>query len=429
MTSELLVRLPRLHTGQIRRRERIKNENARFVVTMCGRRWGKTIDGEEWIEDGALAGQRCGWFTPTYKYLIEVWDSMIHRLGPAVKRQNATERRIELMTGGLIECWTLDTPDPGRSRKYHRVVVDEAGIARNLTTIWQQAIRPTLTDYRGHAWFYGTPKGRTHDFSQMFAKGESGEHGWISHRAPTRENPYIPADEIEAARRDMPEAAYLQEYEGMPADDGANPFGLTAIANCVAPLSDQQPAVWGWDFARAQDWTVGIALDAYGRVCRVERWQGKPWAETRRLVAEHTEQTPAVGDSTGIGDVVIESIQSFNTPILGYLFTPKSKQSLMERLANAIQSKQITIPEGVVRAELETFSYEYTAHGVRYTAPEGLHDDCVMALALAVYLYDREAPTVKASEIPRDFQHQDPAVFALEEDSLHGPVSPFGHGF
>lgn len=399
--SELLVRLPRLHRGQLARRQRIKDQHARFVVTMCGRRWGKTIDGEEWIEDGAIAGERCGWFAPTYKYLIEVWDSFTHRLRPVIRTENKTDKRIELVTGGLIECWTLDTPDPGRSRKYHRVVVDEAGIARGLATTWQQAIRPTLTDYRGHAWFYGTPKGRTHDFSQMFAKGQSGEDGWMSHRAPTRENPYIPAEEIESARRDMPETAFLQEFEGVPADDGANPFGLNAIAACVGELSTEKPAVWGWDFARAQDWTVGIALDAYGNVCRIERWQGKPWGETRRKVADLTGKLPSVGDSTGLGDVVVESIQALNVPMAGYLFTPKTKQSLLERLTNAIQSRNIRFPDGVLRSELETFSYEYTAHGVRYSAPDGLHDDCVVALALAVYAYDRVGPRVNAMEIPR----------------------------
>ncbi len=387
-STEIVVQLPRLHVGQARRRALVTAKQARFVVTMCGRRWGKSIDGEEWVEDGAIDGMKCGWFTPTYKYLIEVWDSMTHRLAPITVRADKTEKRIELRGGGLIECWTMDTPDPGRSRKYHRIVVDEAGITRGLLNTWQQSIRPTLTDYAGSAWFYGTPKGRTHDFVQLFAKGESGDTGWLSHRAPTRENPFIPKEEIEAARRDMPEAAFLQEYEGIPADDGANPFGQTAILACVDSLSGARPVVWGWDFARAQDWTVGIGLDESGRVCRLERWQHRPWGETKADVATITGRTLAVGDSTGIGDAIVEDLQRAGTPIEGYLFTPKSKQQLMERLAGAIQGDEIRYPDGVIRSELETFGYEYTAHGVRYTAPPGLHDDAVMALALAVYGYD-----------------------------------------
>jgi hypothetical protein len=56
----------------------------------------------------------------------------------------------------------------------------------------------------------------------------------------------------------------------------------------------------------------------------------------------------------------------------------------MEGLAVAIQRLEVTFPEGAISAELETFEYEYTRTGVRYSAPEGMHDDCVMALALAV---------------------------------------------
>jgi hypothetical protein len=386
--TEIVVQLPRLHVGQVRRRALVTSAQARFVVTMCGRRWGKSIDGEEWVEDGAIDGMHCGWFTPTYKYLIEVWDSMVHRLAPITLRSDKTEKRIELRGGGLIECWTMDTPDPGRSRKYHRIVVDEAGITRNLSTIWTQSLRPTLTDYAGHAWFYGTPKGRTHDFTQLFAKGESGDVGWLSHRAPTRENPFIPAEEIEAARRDMPEGAFLQEYEGIPADDAANPFGQSAIMACLGALSSEPPVVWGWDFARAQDWTVGIALDEAGNVCRLERWQHTPWGETKQAVVKATAKVVAIGDSTGIGDAIVEDLQRLGTPIEGYMFTPKSKQQLMERLAGAIQARELTFPDGVIRSELETFGYEYTAHGVRYEAPAGLHDDAVMALALALYGYD-----------------------------------------
>jgi hypothetical protein len=61
----------------------------------------------------------------------------------------------------------------------------------------------------------------------------------------------------------------------------------------------------------------------------------------------------------------------------------------MEGLAVAIQQREIRYPDGellpgcVIVDELEEFEYEYTRTGVRYTAPQGLHDDAVNALALA----------------------------------------------
>ena len=69
----------------------------------------------------------------------------------------------------------------------------------------------------------------------------------------------------------------------------------------------------------------------------------------------------------------------------GYSFSSPSKQKLMEGLSLAIQTQTITYPQGVIVSELDTFAYEYTRTGVKYSAPQGLHDDCVMALALAVH--------------------------------------------
>lgn len=393
---------------------------------MCGRRFGKTKYGIYRACRAALEGERVGWFAPTYKYSLEAWREITHRLRPVAASVSEQEKRIELVTGGVIECWTMDTPDPARGREYHVVIIDEAGIVKDVESIWQAAILPTLARHAGRALFLGTPKGRTHGFSTMFAKGMSGEDRWASVRAPTQDNPFIPKEEIEVARAELPPGVFAQEYEGIPADDGANPFGMSAIAERVGPMSTEAPAVWGWDFARAQDWTVGIALDPYGNVCRFERWQGKPWGETARLVADATRRTPCVGDSTGLGDVVVESLQSRNVPMTGFMFTPKSKQSLMERLASAIQNKQITFPDGVIRTELDTFAYEYTAHGVRYSAPDGLHDDCVMALALAVYAYDRVAPRVNAMPIPQDTGRRD--INRWEDMVAVGPDGDEGPG-
>ena len=55
----------------------------------------------------------------------------------------------------------------------------------------------------------------------------------------------------------------------------------------------------------------------------------------------------------------------------------------MEGLAMAIQQRKITFPTGLIVEELKNFEYEFTRTGVKYSAPDGLHDDCVMALAMA----------------------------------------------
>jgi hypothetical protein len=155
----------------------------------------------------------------------------------------------------------------------------------------------------------------------------------------------------------------------------------------VAPLSTADPVVWGWDLAKKQDWTVGVALDSTCRVCRFVRFQAD-WEQTFNRVTAATGRVPALVDSTGVGDPIVERLQRVAASRYeGFQFTAQSKQKLMEGLAVAIQHRNVTFPLGPIVDELEIFEYVYTpAGGVRYAAPEeyGAHDDCVMALALAV---------------------------------------------
>lgn len=382
----LTIELPQPHAGQ----QKVIDGAKRFNVLECGRRFGKSTLGIDRLIETALQGDPSAWFAPSYKLLADIWRLTCAALAPLKPLTSVQEKRIELLTGGSIEFWSLDQPDAGRGRKYKRVIIDEAGIVRNLEAAWTEAIRPTLADLKGDAWFLGTPKGHNF-FHRLFARGQSNQAGWASWRLPTTTNPTIDPEEIESARQDMPEAAFKQEFLGIPADDGGNPFGLSAIAACERPtIANGPPAHWGVDLAKSVDWSVACALNADGNVCSLERWQSD-WAQTTRRVGELVGKTPALIDSTGVGDPIVEQLQR-GSLIEGFKFTSQSKQQLMEGLAAAIQRGQVTYPVGWLRAELESFEYQYTATGVRYSAPDGLHDDGVCALALAVMCRSTRRP-------------------------------------
>jgi len=124
-----------------------------------------------------------------------------------------------------------------------------------------------------------------------------------------------------------------------------------------------------------------------GAVCAHQRWQG-PWEDTIRRILALTGETPALVDSTGVGDPVLEQLQRApDTAFEGFKFTSQSKQQLMEGLAVAIQQRAIRFPDGTLRQQLDNFEYQYHRTGVSYSAPEGFHDDAVCALALAVAHY------------------------------------------
>jgi hypothetical protein len=374
------IKLPSPHPGQLR----AIREAKRFTVLECGRRFGKTKLGERLAAKAAMSGAPVGWFGPNYKYVLEPWDSLCRILAPAATSISKQEHRLSLMTGGTIDFWTMDNPDCGRGRKYKRAIIDEAGIVTNLKDAWEAAIRPTLTDLRGDAWFLGTPRGHGY-FHQLFARGEQGHEDWTSLRLATTDNPLMDAAEVAAAERDLPPSVFRQEYLGIPSDDGGNPFGLSAIRQCVRDAGcDGAASVYGVDLAKSQDWTVLCGLSEGGEVCKLERWQSD-WGTTRRRLIQTIGDTPALVDSTGVGDPIVEDLQRALPNVEGYTFTSRSKQQIMEGLASAIHQTATRFPSGWLVSELEAFCYEYSKSGVRYSAPEGMHDDGVCALALAVH--------------------------------------------
>jgi len=376
-----------LHAGQLR----VFREAGRFNVLECGRRFGKTHLGIQLAVDRAIDGAEVGWFAPTYRYLADPWRAVEQILRPAIVKLDRVEKRIDLVSGGSIDFWSLDSVDAGRGRRYDRVIIDEAGIVRDLGPAWQETIRATLADKQGDAWFLGTPKGRSF-FHRCFERGQIGDGGWKSWRLPTTTNPTIKPEEIAAAEKELPRMVFEQEFLGIPADDGGNPFGLDAIERCVGDLSTDPPAAIGIDLAKSVDYTVVCGLDNDGGVCMLERWQG-PWAETIRRIESLISELPVLIDSTGVGDPIVEDLQRRHPRVEGFKFSQTSKQQLMEGLATAFQTSRVRIPDGWLRVECETFEYAYTRTGVRYEAPSGMHDDGVCALALALRCLDTKART------------------------------------
>ena len=368
------------HAGQ----ERVVREASRFNVLMCGRRFGKTSLGVDLACEAVLDGKIVGWMAPSYKILSPAWLDLKTALAPipGVKK-NELEKVIRVPNGGSLEAWSLDGDDPARSRKFHRIIVDEAGLVVRLAHIFHNALRPTLADYRGGAWFLGTPKG-VGDFSAMHAQGQGAGHDpeWASWCLPTSANPFISPDEIEAMRKTMPHETFMQEIMGIPSVSGDHPIGLEEIKACLSSVSTKPVVVWGVDLARSVDFTVAIGLDRDGAVAHLDRWKA-PWGVTRERLQGLLGSTVAFIDSTGVGDPVVEELQRNGTRCVGVIFTARAKQHMVESLIVGVQQRQISFPDGWLRGELDSLEATKTQVGTRYAARQGLHDDGAMALSLA----------------------------------------------
>lgn len=356
--------------------QKILDSQSRFRVIMCGRRFGKSELSQIEIISEALKGNQVAYITPTYKLAKTFFEKLIKVVQ---FEHNKSDLIIYFPNGGSVEFFTGERLDNLRGRKFHFVVVDEASFIPNLEDGWLNSIRPTLTDYKGRGLFLSTPRGKNY-FYQLYCKQEQ---DWESYKFTTYDNPYIDVDEINDARRQLPEAVFEQEYMANPMENAANPFGNNFINQCTKPISSLEPMYYGIDLAKSVDWTVIIGLDINGNVAYYNRFQ-KDWASTKETILTLDRSKPVIIDSTGVGDAITEDLQRYFQRMHGFKYTAQSKQQLMELLAQTIHQNQVGFPEGPIKSELEVFEYVYTATGVRYNAPSGFHDDCVNALGLAV---------------------------------------------
>ena len=363
--------LPNPHINQ----QKILECDKRFRVVMCGRRFGKSELSQILSVAYAVKGYSVAYITPTYG-LAKVFFGKLTESVELPK--NKSDLKIDFPNNGQIEFFTGERLDNLRGRKFHLVIIDEASFIPDLESGWQNSIRPTLTDYKGKAIFLSTPRGKNYFYS-LFMK--QGENDWASFKFTSYDNPHIDPQEIDEARLQLPEVVFEQEYLANPSENSANPFGNKFITNCIKPISNQPIVAFGIDLAKSVDHTVIIGLDNNGNVAYFDRFQ-MDWHNTKENI-KRLPRCPILIDSTGVGDPITEDLKRENIMVEGLKFTSQSKQQLMEGLATAIQQARIGFPSGVIVNELEVFEYQFTSNGVRYSAPSGFHDDCVMALALA----------------------------------------------
>jgi phage terminase large subunit-like protein len=345
-------------------------------------------------------------FAPTYKMMSDVWRETYNTVQPVTKRVAQQEHRIELITGGVIDMWSLDTPDAPRGRKYARVIIDEAAMVPHLQEAWQASIRPTLTDFEGDAWFTSTPKGANF-FRAVYQYGQDPlRPEWMSWQMPTTANPHIKASEVEAARQELPERIFQQEYLAQFLEDAGGVFRKVRAA---ATGEKREPYtgrfVMGADWGMQEDFTVLVVMDAETRrVVDMDRFNRIDWEFQRgRLIALHQRWNceNIVAEHNSFGGPNIEALQREGLPVVSFETTAQSKSPLIESLALAFERSEIEIlNDAVLVGELE--AYERTVSDVtgrsRYGAPSGMHDDTVIALALAL----------KACHTPEAFTFRNP---------------------
>jgi hypothetical protein len=194
----------------------IAEDPARFKVVSAGRRFGKTVLSIREIAYRArIPNREVFYITTSYRAAkMIVWKPLKHRLLDLrwVSKVNESELSILLKNGTTISLKGSEDPDKLRGVSLDYAVIDEAASCQ-LDQLWGEIIRPALSDRQGGALFIGTPQGRSNPFYDLYQFAvDPSNQGWSAYQYTTADGGFVPLEEIEAAKRDMTEKQFKQEF-------------------------------------------------------------------------------------------------------------------------------------------------------------------------------------------------------------------------
>lgn len=446
-----------------------QDEQASFVEIIAGRGWGKTLYFVCKILIPYLnshPGAKVMWVAPTYmiaqspiedifrgtneltgeRWMPEfnnegkrIWEFTTTRNGPVLRWYN----------DATVTFRSADAADSIVSRGYNLIIMDEAALIDERVFTLQ--IMGTARKAGIKIFAITTPRGKKHWTYKYFMKGQdASDKNYLSFQQNYTRNPYFSKTLAELIK-DIPEWLYRQEYLAEFIEDGDSVFrGLEQIISgdeINFPTSQQEWAsevrdvkidtidgpvlrrfeerrfVCGLDLAKSVDYTVYWVMDVEtGQTVfykRVNKTDYKDILRTAKEICTRYNEADLIFDATGVGGGLADMMAHYDLIGHPYVFTNDSKNELVTKLAVAIEHGQITAPNiTTVRGELAAYTYSLTRTGkISYNAPSGMHDDIVMAMALANW-YRTENEGSEVVNVIED-------VIAFNESSVGKPQNFF----
>lgn len=199
----------------------VARDNHDFRVVCCGRQWGKTTLAVLEMIACAISknGREIAYFATTYDQARNIAWTMLKEFSRGGWSKPPNESRLEIYLKtqdkgeSRITLRGFENVETARGQQFDLLVIDEVASMRNWDYAWEQCLEPTLAFRHGQVLFISTPQGFNH-FHKLYVRGlENKDPLWKSWRFTSYENPFLPRERIEQARKTLTENAFKTEYE------------------------------------------------------------------------------------------------------------------------------------------------------------------------------------------------------------------------
>lgn len=371
--------------------------NVKYSIIASGRRTGKTMNAVQWMIEMLLDNQSNGLWVDTVQGNLDAYVKRYFK--PILKEiwhlcyYNERKGYLELPNGSYIDLRSAQKPENMEGFEYQYVVINEAGIVFRKQELWYNTIYPMTKGDKTRVKIIGTPKGK--NLMSKLAVQAKDNPDYKFYKFSAYESPFWNKKELNKIKQIVPEEVFRQEYMAEFVDGGGNLFkNLNSIIRNETLEFGKPNAMYsmGVDLAKHQDFTVITVVDTNTRQCvYIERFNQLDWSLQKQKIVnvwQKFNRAEMIIDSTGVGDSIFDDLVSHGINVTPFKFTNSSKLQLIRNLVIAFENKEIFIPnnEDLIN-ELEMFEIQTTPSGqITYNAPEGMHDDCVISLALTNHL-------------------------------------------
>jgi phage terminase large subunit len=391
------VKLFKPHSKQRECINRIEETDCKYIIIDCGRQFGKSLLATNLLLKWSLENPNSVgfWVSPIYSQAKKVFDELVKALKPSglIKSFNRTEVRIVFNNGSTIFFKSAEKPDNLRGYTLDFLVMDEAAFMRDA--IWNEILRAATLVKGKRILFISTPKGKNY-FYTLYNRGVSDDYPeYLSLKYTSYDTPFITTEEIDEARQTLPDDIFKQELMAEFIDDGGEVFRGYSNSQIVNRWTEpvESEKYWaGIDLGRQNDFTVLTIVNNFNQVVYVYRERRTNWATITdnivRILQKYNAR--AIIEVNSIGDVIYEQIHKQYKRVEPFHTTNSNKEEIINNLIVAINDHALILPTKELceplDTELRVFTFEYSTKSrkIRYFAPPGFHDDCVMSLAFAL---------------------------------------------
>ena len=383
----------RPHIGQRRVIDTIVDGTQKYITVVSPRQQGKSLLLVNLLLYYGINDKGCkiGVVAPIYSQARKLMEDLYEAIKDSgiVEATNFSNHEIKLKTGSKIYFRSSEREDGLRGYTFSYLFLDEASY--QTEDAYRRAIEPTALVHGKKVVLFSTPRGRDW-FYNMYELGQNPEYpNYASVRMEQGDNPYINQEEVQAAKKVLPDAIYRAEYLGEFLEGESMVFS-NFKTNTFSQYPPRNGKVYiGVDLGRESDYTVAVAMDQSGNVIEIYRDNQKDWdvMQSNILMLARKYNATIMIETNSMGTVIFESIKKQYQDTHPFVTSNSSKKDIVESLILAFNENQIRIPDAnlfpELHHELEVFemSYNPTTRNVKYAARTPFHDDMVIALCIS----------------------------------------------